>query len=98
MSPLDPVQSEAPSDDAVAVAVEPDDSHAPPAPSGDGAAVPVLEGRFVSVDKSGSITTWSARAEEAFGFVRAEVAGQPLAKGVAPGSQEHVREELNALL
>src|SRR3712207_4908628 len=97
---LDPVQSEAPPEETLVATAEadPDPEAAPEAVRDDGGALPVLEGRFVSVDQTGSITTWTGRAEETFGFDRAEVASQPLAKVVAPGSQERVREDLEAVM
>src|SRR5947209_16249579 len=59
----------------------------------------LLEGRYLTVDAGGAVTTWSADAERALGWGRRDVVGLSFGERVvAPGDRERVRDRLEALL
>jgi PAS domain S-box-containing protein len=59
----------------------------------------LLDGRYLTVDSAGAVTTWSSGAEETFGWGRRDMVGLSFSERViAPGDRDRVHERLSALL
>jgi PAS domain S-box-containing protein len=64
------------------------------APEVDEVAAWLLDGRYLTVDAQGVVTTWSARAQETFGWTRNDVVGTSFTEALVDAADRDRQEEL----